>query len=144
VTTRSVRSCYVPDGGGSADPGPCAGDACGSGCRFELSLGLLKLSSLAFENPSGDAPRGAKASSRVFATGLPGRTRWKRTQICQVVAGPALGFGLLAAGFVPTLPPVTAASRRDALDSSRLYTCLSALRWPAKPAKVAVAVKSVF
>lgn len=67
--------CYVPVGGGSADPGPCAGDACGGGCWFELLLGLSTLSSLAFEYSSGDAGRGAKASSRVFATGLLGRTR---------------------------------------------------------------------
>jgi hypothetical protein len=39
---------------------------------------------------------------------------------------------LFVAGSVQTRPPVTVANRRDALDSSRLYKCSSALRTPGR------------
>jgi hypothetical protein len=50
------------------------------------------------------------------------RKIWLRTQKVPVVVDPALGTGLVAVGLAQTRLAVPAANRRDALDSSRLYS----------------------
>lgn len=61
--------CHIPDGGGRADPGPCAGDACCGVCWLALLLlGLRRASLLAYGHLYGDRERRLKPSSPMAAT----------------------------------------------------------------------------
>jgi hypothetical protein len=122
-----VRMCYLPGGGGSADPGPCAGDACGGSCWFAVLFGLSTVPSSAFMWSKGLAAKNLKAPRPMFAA-LSREKSWKHTQICQVTADLALETGPFAADSSQPLQAVKVANRRDALDSSRLYRYWSALR----------------
>jgi hypothetical protein len=118
---------YLPGGGGSADPGPCAGDACGGSCWFALLFALSTIPSSAFMWSKSRMGKSLTAPRSMF-TALSREKRWKHTQICQVIADLALGTALFVADLVQPLQAVKVANRRDALDSSRLYKCWSALR----------------
>jgi hypothetical protein len=85
--------CDVPDGGGRAGPGTCAGDACCGVCWFVLLLlGLSGASSLAYGYSYGDRKKGPKPSSPMAAT-----TRGKRDVYAPKDArqSRALSLGLL-------------------------------------------------
>jgi hypothetical protein len=135
--------CYLPGGGGSADPGPCAGDACGGSCWFAVLFGLSTVPSSAFMWSKGLAAKNLKAPRPMFAA-LSREKSWKHTQICQVTADLALETGPFAADSSQPLQAVKVANRRDALDSSRLYRYWSALRRLARIVEVAVAVLGAY
>jgi hypothetical protein len=63
------------------------------------------------------------------------KKRGLRTQIYQGAEALGLASGLLAAGRGQMRPAVTVATRRDVLDSSRVYTRWSALRRPRSAAR---------
>lgn len=67
VNKRVACRRDVPEGGGSTDPGPWAGDACGGACEFAL-LGLSLLSSLAFTS-WGDGGRAGAMGAGSMAAG---------------------------------------------------------------------------
>jgi hypothetical protein len=131
VKTRHNRTRYVPDGGGSAEPGPCVGDACGGGCCGFAPL--LGLSTLVVSFQPAEWKCSAKIESfLVRVCDHCARKRKLRTQKVQATVDPALGIGLFAVELAQTRLAGPVANRRDALDSSRLYKSRSALRTPAR------------
>lgn len=66
VSQRAVRMCYLPDGGGSAGPGPCAGDAWGGGCWLAV-LDLSHGSSSVLIQSNSGVKRSLTSSSSMIA-----------------------------------------------------------------------------